>query len=73
MRQAVKGLFPQGDPTRSISLSFGVASFPEHGAIPLDLLRAADRALYRAKAAGRDCIVVAEGVAGAGDASPGAV
>jgi diguanylate cyclase (GGDEF)-like protein/PAS domain S-box-containing protein len=73
MRQAVKGLFPQGDPTRSISLSFGVAAFPEHGAIPLDLLRAADRALYQAKAAGRDCIVVAEGPAGASDASAGAV
>lgn len=69
MRQAVKSLFPQGDPARSVSLSFGVAAFPQHGAIPLDLLRAADRALYQAKAAGRDCIVVAESAAADEDAS----
>jgi diguanylate cyclase (GGDEF)-like protein/PAS domain S-box-containing protein len=71
MRQAVKGLFPQGDPARSITLSFGVAAFPQHGAIPMDLLRAADRALYQAKSAGRDCIVVAEGHPGASQGSAG--
>jgi diguanylate cyclase (GGDEF)-like protein len=46
--------------------SFGVASFPEHGWDTATALRAADQALYRAKAAGRNRVVVATG----GDASP---
>jgi diguanylate cyclase (GGDEF)-like protein/PAS domain S-box-containing protein len=36
------------------SLSFGVATFPEHGTTVKDLVQAADAALYRAKKAGRD-------------------
>lgn len=38
----------------SISLSCGVAAFPDHGITADALLRAADQALYRAKEAGRD-------------------
>jgi diguanylate cyclase (GGDEF)-like protein len=34
--------------------SFGVAVYPEDGVTPADLLKAADRALYRAKQEGRD-------------------
>jgi len=34
--------------------SFGVAAFPRDGATPAELLKAADRALYRAKQEGRD-------------------
>ena len=34
--------------------SFGVATFPEHGESPADVMKAADQALYRAKKAGRD-------------------
>jgi diguanylate cyclase (GGDEF)-like protein len=41
-------------------LSLGVAVFPEHGATPDALLRAADAALYRAKKEGRDRVVAAE-------------
>jgi len=41
-----------------ISLSIGVAQSPEHGETGDDILRAADEAMYAAKAAGRDCIVV---------------
>ena len=44
----------------AVTLSFGVAAFPEHGASPDQLLKAADEALYRAKAAGRDRVVVAD-------------
>jgi len=48
----VPGIAPDAPPT----LSAGIAVFPEHGATQDALLRAADRALYRAKAAGRDCV-----------------
>ncbi len=41
------------------TLSLGVAGFPEHGSTAEELLRAADVALYRAKHAGRDRVVVA--------------
>ncbi|MFO0754300.1 MAG: diguanylate cyclase [Thermodesulfovibrionales bacterium] len=37
-----------------VTLSLGVAFFPQHGATAGELLRAADAALYRAKAEGRD-------------------
>jgi diguanylate cyclase (GGDEF)-like protein len=43
-----------------LTMSFGVAAFPQHGATEKDVLRAADAALYRAKAAGRDRVMVAE-------------
>jgi len=42
-----------------ITLSLGVAVFPEHGGTAETLLGAADEALYRAKAAGRDRVVAA--------------
>jgi diguanylate cyclase (GGDEF)-like protein/PAS domain S-box-containing protein len=40
----------------SATISGGVASFPDHGETDEDLLRAADQALYAAKAAGRNCV-----------------
>jgi diguanylate cyclase (GGDEF)-like protein/PAS domain S-box-containing protein len=39
------------------TLSGGVATFPEHGQTAAELLRAADMALYAAKAAGRNQVV----------------
>lgn len=44
----------------SITLSLGVAMFPDHGLKAETVLRAADSALYRAKAEGRDRVVLAE-------------
>jgi diguanylate cyclase (GGDEF)-like protein len=38
----------------AVSMSCGVAAFPDHGVTADALLRAADQALYRAKEAGRD-------------------
>ena len=42
-----------------ITLSAGIAIFPDHGGSGQAVLQAADAALYRAKAAGRNCVVVA--------------
>jgi diguanylate cyclase (GGDEF)-like protein len=42
-----------------ITASFGVAAYPEHGHTAEALLRAADKAMYDAKGAGRDRVVSA--------------
>jgi diguanylate cyclase (GGDEF)-like protein len=43
-----------------VTLSLGVACYPEHGDAANDLIRIADAALYRAKVAGRDRVVLAQ-------------
>jgi len=43
----------------AITISLGVAAFPEHGTTPDTLIRAADQALYDAKYRGRDRVVAA--------------
>jgi len=43
----------------SITISLGVAAFPEHGTTPDALVRAADQALYDAKSRGRDRVASA--------------
>lgn len=50
-----------GKTLNGITLSLGVAVFPEHGVTPQTLLKAADAALYCAKAEGRDRVRTAEG------------
>jgi diguanylate cyclase (GGDEF)-like protein/PAS domain S-box-containing protein len=45
-----------------ITLSVGVAIYPQHGRTKESVLRAADAALYRAKQEGRDRVIVAESV-----------
>src|SRR5450631_132214 len=42
----------------AVTVSIGVAVFPDHGYTADDLLRSADKALYRAKNAGRDRVVL---------------
>jgi len=57
-----------------ITLSAGIAIFPDHGESGQAVLQAADAALYRAKAAGRNCVVVANEVTpmtGSGAVPPG--
>jgi len=49
----------QGRSMGMITISVGVAVFPEHGTSPKDLMAAADAALYEAKRGGRDQVVVA--------------
>jgi diguanylate cyclase (GGDEF)-like protein/PAS domain S-box-containing protein len=47
--------------TIRVNASFGVASFPEHGEKITSLIAAADNALYRAKKAGRNRVISANG------------
>jgi diguanylate cyclase (GGDEF)-like protein len=56
LRRAVHGLNldHHGQSLGGITISLGVAVFPQHGEEPDVLLRAADAALYQAKHAGRD-------------------
>jgi diguanylate cyclase (GGDEF)-like protein len=44
----------EGEEPLAITVSVGVAVFPEHGTAAADLIRSADTALYAAKEAGRD-------------------
>jgi diguanylate cyclase (GGDEF)-like protein len=50
---------PGGPSFPTVTMSLGVAAYPQHGATGEGLVRAADEALYRAKAEGRDRVVVA--------------
>lgn len=43
---------------RPVTISAGVASFPEMAANSTDLLDLADKALYEAKKAGRNCVIL---------------
>jgi diguanylate cyclase (GGDEF)-like protein len=58
IRQLVRGEpFGDGKEAVKVSISVGVATFPLDGGHPEELIRAADRALYEAKRAGRDRVV----------------
>ncbi|HLO47924.1 MAG TPA: diguanylate cyclase [Kamptonema sp.] len=61
LREGVKQLQIEHrrQPLGSITVSIGVACFPEHGNSTEALVRAADAALYRAKKDGRDRVVTA--------------
>jgi diguanylate cyclase (GGDEF)-like protein len=43
-----------------VTLSLGVAALPEHGTTAIELLAAADAALFKAKEEGRDRVLIAE-------------
>ncbi len=62
LRQEVKKLMVDHylKPLGAVTLSCGVSVFPAHGRNGETLIKAADKALYKAKAEGRDKVVVAE-------------
>ena len=64
LREAAKVLRARdaGQIFEGITLSLGVAIYPQHGRTKEAVLRAADSALYRAKQEGRNRVMVAESV-----------
>ncbi len=65
--EALRALFadmhtPHGTIALRSTVSLGVATFPEHASNGRKLINASDRALYAAKAAGRNCVRRADGV-----------
>ena len=66
LRQQVKQMNVEyaGQLLGTVSVSIGVAVYPEHGNTSAEVLRAADQALYRAKREGRDriCLWTAEAI-----------
>ena len=52
--------FTAGNESISVTVSVGAAAYPDHGLSAAELLAAADAALYRAKANGRDRVEEAE-------------
>jgi len=62
LRQEARELRVQqhGQSLGAVTISFGVAAFPEHGPTAEAVIRAADIALYRAKHAGRDQVAKAD-------------
>jgi diguanylate cyclase (GGDEF)-like protein len=49
-----------GDEPVYVTVSIGIASYPEHGNSFHELVETADRALYRAKESGRDRVEVGD-------------
>jgi len=47
----------KNQPNGDLTVSFGVASFPEDAATPQQLIEKADLALYKAKSTGRDKVI----------------
>jgi diguanylate cyclase (GGDEF)-like protein/PAS domain S-box-containing protein len=59
-REKIKNtsLFYNGDLLPNVTVSIGIAEAPLHGIIMEDILKAADQALYDAKKAGKDRVVI---------------
>jgi len=49
----------KNQPNGDLTVSFGIASFPQDAATPQELIEKADLALYKAKSTGRDKVVTA--------------
>jgi diguanylate cyclase (GGDEF)-like protein/PAS domain S-box-containing protein len=55
---------PNGQPHRPVTISSGIAIYPEHGSTKDELIIAADQAMYQAKKGGRDRVVNAQRIPG---------
>ncbi len=70
LRQAVKEMHIHHRGLKPITLSLGVAVYPVHGQTGLELIRAADVALYQAKREGRDQVIAAANPGTISEATP---
>lgn len=61
LREGIRNLsvICNGRPIERVTISIGVATFPQHGTDPAEVLKAADDALRRAKSDGRDRVCAA--------------
>jgi diguanylate cyclase (GGDEF)-like protein len=62
LRESARHLtvFHEDRQLKNLTLSIGIAAYPSHGATGLLTLRAADKAMYRAKLAGKNRVMTAE-------------
>jgi len=60
LREEIKKVkvYFRGQLLPSVTLSFGIATYPDHGIDTDELMRVADTALYKAKEEGRDRVIV---------------
>ncbi len=72
VRARIKGMnvIYQGRSLGAVTISAGVAAFPKDGAAAAEIIAAADAALYAAKRAGRDRVMLASPPAGEEEVSP---
>lgn len=63
-------VYYQGRSLGGVTVSIGIATFPEHGETPDALVKAADDALYAAKEAGRNSTCVYAATRGKADTKP---
>src|SRR5262249_58705920 len=61
VRQRIEERFRRGRPLPAVTISGGIAVYPDDATTPADLVVSADEALYRAKAAGKNRIALARG------------
>ena len=63
IRKDAMTLWIQTDPAQPVvSISAGISCYPEHGDSSKGLMLTADRALYEAKSAGRNCVIKSSSV-----------
>ena len=68
-KMEVMDFVPEGSEKNvQLTVSIGVATWPEHATKPLELLEKADGALYQSKGAGRNIVTSANGTDQNGDA-----
>jgi diguanylate cyclase (GGDEF)-like protein len=61
VRQRIETHFQRDKKIGRVTISGGIATCPDDGTTPEELIRKADECLYRAKAGGKNCVVLSSG------------